>query len=543
MQDVPFPQEITPSKTLVTVGSVTGCTVRVAYVIPTNRVAQAQGIANLKTAIQLYQDWYRDQMVRNGFGAKTFRYELETNGTPKIYTAGVTVTDAYLTNDLWGRTISAASAVGIPTWTARQLWLLVPEAHRQFANGSISGGTALGASFGSGDDAGMAMLGGDALARFDPALLTNNLGYAGRVLPTIGPYQLVQNVSFPSFEGSTLSSVSSSVLGAGLHEMSHAFGLPHDFRNDDNFKGNLMGNGLRGLRGNVHPYNYPTDHTRVSYAAALALSVSRYFNPVKTYTDNTAPTITVDTTRTTPVAGLLEIPFSVTDASGLAAAWLILNGDLVGEMPLYGTSTNTLFRTAYYNPGTMDKFTLSIFDTQGNKRSIDVSISAKTGFNRAPRPFIRTPLLDPYVGEVVQLDASSSSDPDGSAGSVKVEWDLDGNGIFDTPATTTKTLNYSFLNVSDRLIRARLTDSLGAQTVSTPLPVRVVSAPALDVARVASGLRLSWPAPATGLTLQSTDNFNPPNWTAVGIIPTRVGNVWTVTLPHTADRRFFRLKR
>lgn len=543
LRDVPLPQPGLPSKAAVTVGAVTGCTVRVAYVVPTNRVAQAQGVSNLKNALKVYQDWYRDQMVRNGFGPKTFRYEMETNGTPKVYTVGVPVRDDYLRGDLWSRTISAASAAGIPTWTSRQVWFLVPEAHLQSSNGTVVGGTALGASFGSGDDAGIAMMGGDALARYDPALLTNNLGYSGRVIPAIGPHPLVQNVSFPSFEGSTLSSVSSSVLGAGLHEMSHALGLPHDMRNDENFRGNLMGNGLRGFRGNLYPDRYPSDYTRISYAAALALNVSRYFNPVKTYTDNTGPTITVDATRTTPAAGLLELPFSAVDSSGLAAAWLALNGDLVGEMPLYGTSTNTLFRTAFYNPGAMDKFTISVFDTQGNKRSVDVSLMPKTGFNRAPRPFFKTPLRDPYVGELVQFDASGSSDPDGTTGAIRVEWDTDGDGSFDAPPSFSKTLNHTFGQPGDRLVRIRVTDAFGGQTVSTPLPIRVLPRPSLAAARVPAGIRISWPASATGLTLQATESLTPAAWVGVGVTPVIAGETWSVTLTNSFERRFFRLRR
>jgi hypothetical protein len=296
--------------------------VRIAYVIPSNRTAQSNAVENLRWAIREYQDWYRKQMERNGFGSRTFRYETESDGvTPKVYIVPVTVTDDYLRGDIWGRTISAASAAGIPVWASKQIWWLASEAHVQAANGSVSGGTALGAGFGSGDDAGVGMIGGDALARFSPAYLTNNSAYAGKVIQEIGPYPLVQNVSFPSFEGSTLSSVSSSVFGAGLHELSHAFGLPHNFRNDNNFNGNLMGNGLRGVRGNLYPERYRNDYARAAYGTALALSVNRYFNPPIAYTDNTRPTLSISTSGTvTPTNGMVEIRFNASDATGLHAA-------------------------------------------------------------------------------------------------------------------------------------------------------------------------------------------------------------------------------
>src|SRR6185295_1076479 len=74
---------------------VSGYLVRVAYVIPTNRTAQANAIANLRNAITHYQAWYLDQMERNGFGPKTFRYETEADGvTPKINIVTVGQKDA-----------------------------------------------------------------------------------------------------------------------------------------------------------------------------------------------------------------------------------------------------------------------------------------------------------------------------------------------------------------------------------------------------------------------------------------------------------------
>ena len=87
-----------------------------------------------------------------------------------------------------------------------------------------------------------------------------------------------QDVTFAWFEGSSFSSLASSWLGALWHETGHAFGLPHDFRNDNNFHGNLMGNGLRGTRGSLFPEKYPQNYTRLEYASALVLNVSHYFN-------------------------------------------------------------------------------------------------------------------------------------------------------------------------------------------------------------------------------------------------------------------------
>jgi hypothetical protein len=533
-----------PSPLNPTIGSVTGYLVRVAYIIPTNRIAQSNGVANLQSAVIQYQSWYRDQMQRNGFGPKTFRYETQADGvTPKIYTVTVAATDDYLRGDIWGRTIAAASAAGVPVWTSKQVWWLIPEAHLETSNGSISGGTSLGASFGSGDDPGVSMVGGDALARYKPAFFTNDAPYAGQTIPEIGPYPLVQSVSFPWFEGATFSSISSSVLGAGIHETSHGFGLPHDFRNDQNFNGNLMGNGLRGIRGALFPDRYPSDYTRAAYGSTLALSVSRYFNSKGTYTDNTKPILAVSTTGTnSPVNGLLQISFTASDASGLYAAWLQLNGDLVGEMMLSGTSTSQTFATPYYTPGKTNQYTISVFDTQANKQTADTYIVPRTGFNQAPQPFITVSTPTALVGQVVVLDASASTDPDGNSANMQVEWDLNGDGIFDTAPTTTKTLSCQFATVGDRFIRARLTDSLGAQSVSAPIALRLV-APALGITRLSNRVQLSWSTNALGFVLEGSTTLAPANWEAVTQTVAVIGGQNTITLTNPLSGKFFHLKR
>src|SRR5689334_3571864 len=49
--------------------------VRIAYLIPSGRTPQRDAVATLRTSIKWYQDWFADQMERNGFGRKTFAVE------------------------------------------------------------------------------------------------------------------------------------------------------------------------------------------------------------------------------------------------------------------------------------------------------------------------------------------------------------------------------------------------------------------------------------------------------------------------------------
>jgi hypothetical protein len=459
------------------ISAVTQPTVRVAYLVPSNRTAQPNAVSNLRQVMQRFREWCAEQMERNGFGPKTFLLETETDGvTPKVHVLTVEETDDYLRGDIWPRTIHAAFMAGVPTWSDSQVWLLVPECHVQRADGSIEGGTALGGGWGTGSSGGIGMVGSDGLARYDPAFLTDDRRYAGLVIPEVGPYPLVQNVSFPWFEQDTLSTVSSSMVGAAWHELGHGFGLGHTFACDENFHGNLMANGLRGVRGNLYPERYPTDYMRLSYSSAVLLNVSRYFNSQVTFTDNTQPTLSILTSGTvSPVDGMIEIRFSAQDNGDLAAALLIRNGDVAEVMQLSGSSVEASFRSQSFAPGELNRYTMQVVDRQGNKQSTDFQLTVTAGGNQAPWPFVKITPPTPGVGQPVTLSASQSHDPNQSASSLRVEWDTDGDGEFDTAPSTDKTFVTTYQAVSVRQIRARITDDAGAQTVSASVGLRVIS--------------------------------------------------------------------
>jgi hypothetical protein len=449
--------------------------VHLGYVVPQERTAQSNAAENIAAMMRVTQTWYEEQMDRWGFGAKTFRFE--GGAGPIVHTVSTPTTAAQIRSDIWGQTISAAQGAGLPVWSSGQVWFLISEAHEQQPNGDVNGGTALGAGFGSGNDAGTAMLGGDTVFRLNPAILKNTSPYHGQTVSAIGPYPLVQGTSFPSFEQNTFSSIGSSVQGAAIHELGHAFGLPHNMLNDANFNGNLMGNGLRGLRGVLEPRLFPQDDTRLSYASALMLTTNRYFNYNNVFTDSIRPALSISTSGSvSPVNGLLEIAFSGSDSNGLSAAILVRDGDVVGQMPLSGNSVNETFKTPYYTPGQADDFEVRLYDGQGNRQTRSVTLTPLAAGNRAPRPSISIDHSIVRIGQSVVLEAAASSDPDNSGG-LRVEWDLDGDGIFDTAPSSTLNRPTSFDAPGTRQVFARLTDALGASAISSPIALRVLGPP------------------------------------------------------------------
>ncbi|HUY34129.1 MAG TPA: DUF4214 domain-containing protein [Pirellulales bacterium] len=465
--------------------------VHIAYLIPENRTAQPDAVATLQADVLIWQHFYGVQMAANGFGPKTFHFETAADGvTPVVHVVNLPNDDAFYRADdmrnnpdeLYSRVSKGAQDAGLSIWAPNTDWLLICESHRELSDGSILGGSgiSLGASNGSGSDGGVAVLGSDMLPFLRPDRLTDNEPYAGLVIPEIGPYPLVSHVSHPSYEGDTVSSVASSYLGAGLHELSHGFGLSHDYLNDDNFFGNLMYNGLRGFRGSVRPDLYPNDATRSGYAESLVLNTSRYFNPNMVVTSDTPPALSVAGGGPQIVGGLLQIPFTVDDPLGLSSAILLLDGNVVGDMPLTGTHSSETFQTAYYTPGNDNLYTVEVYDAQGNRSNKELTLHPATGNDQAPQPFVKIVPPSPVIGQSVVLDASRSIDPGGAVSSLKVEWDLDGDGVFDTAPSSDLTLTTSFATAGPRLIRCRITDAQGNQTISEPIGIDVVVDAALS---------------------------------------------------------------
>jgi plastocyanin len=78
------------------------------------------------------------------------------------------------------------------------------------------------------------------------------------------------------------------------------------------------------------------------------------------------------------------------------------------------------------------------------------------------------------AGQAVGFDASGSSDSDGTI--ARYEWDLDGNGAFETN-TTSPTVSYSYLSPATLTVTLRVTDRDGA-TAETTRALQINAAPA-----------------------------------------------------------------
>jgi plastocyanin len=88
----------------------------------------------------------------------------------------------------------------------------------------------------------------------------------------------------------------------------------------------------------------------------------------------------------------------------------------------------------------------------------------------APVPALTVTPAAPFAGDQVTFDATSSTDPDGSI--VKYEWDLDGNGTFESDTGTTPTVDHTYTSPASLTVKLRVTDDIGnVRDTSTALTV------------------------------------------------------------------------
>lgn len=121
--------------------------------------------------------------------------------------------------------------------------------------------------------------------------------------------------------------------------------------------------------------------------------------------------------------------------------------------------------TSFGDTGTKT-VTLRVTDNHGAARTGTVSVRVN---ERPTAAFTSTP-LSPVAGSPATLDGSASTDDTGIA---KYEWDLDGDGTFETDTRTTPTTPATFTTPGPATVRLRVTDTDGAaDTTQLILQVR-----------------------------------------------------------------------
>jgi|GEM_PF-852218 len=125
------------------------------------------------------------------------------------------------------------------------------------------------------------------------------------------------------------------------------------------------------------------------------------------------------------------------------------------------TGTTATVNRSYAQKGTVP-VGLRVTDSDGARTTTAANLAVQ---NRAPAAaFTASPNPVPSLTQVV-FDGSASTDSDGKV--VKYEWDLDGNGSFETDTGTTPTTSSSYPNAGNREIGLRVSDDDGATATTT----------------------------------------------------------------------------
>ena len=309
--------------------------VRVVYFLPSDRPARPERVEALRQLIKDAQQFYAEQMESHGYGRKTFNIETDKNGAPVVHRIDGKFNQNYYytgTSDykIWEEFYEHFDEL-------EHIYLIAIDLSQETLNDGDSCG--LGGI-------GFIPMGGDSWGLFG-----GNFSIRHRH----------ETSGEEAFGGSAIMPVSGHCfydthgflhpLRVTTHELGHAFGLDHDFRDPDSVVGG------RGYQ--------------LSECAAEWLSVHRFFN-----------TTPIDTNQSGSVSLLglqpseqnrIHLRFQVSDPNGLHQAQLLVPDDgswgplmLIGCQELDGQTQTVEFVTTELAVTSPDRVVLQFMDDLGN---------------------------------------------------------------------------------------------------------------------------------------------------------------------------------
>ncbi len=143
------------------------------------------------------------------------------------------------------------------------------------------------------------------------------------------------------------------------------------------------------------------------------------------------------------------------DDNGISSIKWDLDGDGTFE-------TNTGTENASRSYGSIGQRTVRVQVTDVYGASSTASVNVL--IHRAPTAAFTAAPSPAFVGEQVTFDGSSSSDDESVA---KYEWDLDGNGTFETNSAANPKTTHTYTQPGTITVRLKVTDNRGVSDVST----------------------------------------------------------------------------
>ena len=233
--------------------------VRLLYFLPNDRSTQSDIDTKMDTLIKEVQQFYADQMQNHGFDRKTFAFETNANGNANVHHVNGKFSNAYYNSGTFEKVFEE---IETQFDLSQNIYLIAIDIGSETIDLQWCGQGGLHGS-----------VGGKAIV---PASGACFIGVTG--------------------------------VATVAHELGHAFGLNHDFRN------------------NAYMMSYGGNKNQLSQCAAEWLDVHRYFNDSEV-SFNEPTTIVMQPPIALP-SNAIHFRFEVTDADGLHQAQFIIPTDV-----------------------------------------------------------------------------------------------------------------------------------------------------------------------------------------------------------------------
>ena len=275
--------------------------VKLIYFLPVNHQPQQDIDTKLDTLLRDVQELYTEQMHAHGFGRKTFTFETDTSGNAVVHHVNGRFSDTYYNNETLDKVIEEIEDRFDFSTNLYFIFIDIgsERVDLQWCGRGGIHGTA----------------GGTAIMPASGGCFVGDFG-----------------------------------ITTAAHELGHAFGLDHDFRDD------------------AYIMSYGSERNQLSYCAAEWLDTHGYFNDHE-ISFNEPTTMTMHTPIALP-SNATRLRFEVRDTDGLHQAQLIIPADtndpadgvkLHSCKPLNGEIEQIEFTV-----GTRTEVTLRVIDVNGN---------------------------------------------------------------------------------------------------------------------------------------------------------------------------------